>query len=170
MVKSEVVEAFLYGCATWAPLKGDYRKLRTAHHRMLFRILGAWCRSRYHPTLSCDLALQRTGYDSIETMVRTRRILRVEALIRMDDRRLPKRIMSGALEKPGRRGRGGKKKEWTDCLADDLRMFGIGGSEGWRTAALEPGIWFEMVMEGHRKFMSLWRKEEKGAESRSKKM
>ena len=24
MVKSEVVEALLYGCATWIPLKGDY--------------------------------------------------------------------------------------------------------------------------------------------------
>ena len=34
MVKSEVVEALLYGCATWTPLKGDYQKLRTAHHRI----------------------------------------------------------------------------------------------------------------------------------------
>ena len=41
MVKSEVVEALLYGCAMWTPLKGDYQKLRTAHHRMLLRILGA---------------------------------------------------------------------------------------------------------------------------------
>ena len=70
------------------------------------------------------------------------------ALIRMDDRRLRKWIMAGALEMPGRRGRGGKEKEWTDCLADDLRMFGIGGGEGWRTAALEPGRCFDMITEG----------------------
>ena len=32
MVRSDVVvEALLYGCATWAPLKGDYTKLRTTH-------------------------------------------------------------------------------------------------------------------------------------------
>ena len=49
-------------------------------------------------------------------------------------------------------------------------LFGIGGSEGWRTAALEPGRWFEMVTEGSRRFMAAWRKEEeKGAESRRKK-
>ena len=45
MVRAEVVEAFLYGCATWTPLKGHYAKLRTIHHGMLLRILGAWCKS-----------------------------------------------------------------------------------------------------------------------------
>ena len=39
--KSEVVEALLYGC----PLKSHYTKLGTTHHRMLRRILGAWCKS-----------------------------------------------------------------------------------------------------------------------------
>ena len=41
MVKSEVVEALLYGCAAWTPLKGDYQKLRAVHHRMLLRIFDA---------------------------------------------------------------------------------------------------------------------------------
>ena len=41
MVRYAVVEALLYGCATWTPLKGHYTKLRTTHHRMLLRILGA---------------------------------------------------------------------------------------------------------------------------------
>ena len=45
MVRSEVVEALLYGCATWTPLKGHYAKLRITHYRMLLRILGAWCKS-----------------------------------------------------------------------------------------------------------------------------
>ena len=33
MVKSEVVEARLYGCATWISLKGYYTKLRTTRHK-----------------------------------------------------------------------------------------------------------------------------------------
>ena len=41
MVKSEVVEALLYGCAAWTRLKGDYQNLRTPHQTMLLRILGA---------------------------------------------------------------------------------------------------------------------------------
>ena len=96
MVKAEVVEALLYGCAAWTPLKGDYQKLRAAHHRMLLRILGAWCRLRDQRTLSYDLALQRTDYESIDATVRTRRLLSAGALIiRMGNRRLTKQIMMG---------------------------------------------------------------------------
>ena len=41
MVRSEVVEALLCGCATWTPVKCHYAKLRTTHHIMLLRILEA---------------------------------------------------------------------------------------------------------------------------------
>ena len=85
MVKSEVDEPLLFGCAGWTPLKGDYQKLRAAHHRMLLRILGAWCRSRDHRILSCRIALQRTSCESFETTVRTR-LLWAGVLIRMDNR------------------------------------------------------------------------------------
>ena len=46
--KSEVVEAIMYGCATWTLLKDDYQKLREAHDWMLLRILGTWCKSWDH--------------------------------------------------------------------------------------------------------------------------
>ena len=55
----------------------------------------------------------------------------------MGDDRLPKRVMSGELENAGKRGPGGKEKEWTDCVAHDLRLFGI--TADWSTAALDPG-------------------------------
>ena len=113
MVNSEVVEALLYGCAMWTPLKGHYEKLRAAHHGMFLWILGACYRSRDHRILSYHLALQRTGCKSIETTMRTRRLLWAGALIRMDNRRLPRRIMWWTFKNPGRRGRGGKEEEWT---------------------------------------------------------
>ena len=57
-----------------------------------------------------------------------------------------------------------------DCVAEDLQLFGIGGEEEWKTAALEPGNWCELVMEGARTFMATWRKEEeKAADIRRKK-
>ena len=61
----------------------------------------------------------------------------------MGDHRLPKRVMSGELENAGKRGPGGKEKEWTDYVADDLRLFGVTGD--WRTAALDPGAWYKTV-------------------------
>ena len=53
----------------------------------------------------------------------------------MSGRRLPKRIMLGNLEGAVRRGRGGKEKEWTDCVQSDIRVFGIAGD--WEATALE---------------------------------
>ena len=93
MMMSEVVEALLYGCVTWTHQK--YAKLRTTHHRMLLRILGAWCKSPNKRILSYKDALQRTKCESIVTTVRTRRLLWAGALLRMGDHRLPKRVMSG---------------------------------------------------------------------------
>ena len=89
-------------------LKGHYAKLRTTHHRMLLRILGAWCKSPDKRILSYKDALHRTECESIETTVRTRRLLWAGALLRMGDNRLPKRAMSGELENAGKRGPGGK--------------------------------------------------------------
>ena len=41
MVKAEAIEALLYRCSTWTLRQEHYAKLRTVHHRVLFRIIGA---------------------------------------------------------------------------------------------------------------------------------
>ena len=40
LLKAETMEALLYGCMTWAPRNAHYRQLRTAHHRLLLRVIG----------------------------------------------------------------------------------------------------------------------------------
>ena len=79
----------------------------------------------------------------------------------MSGGRLPKRIMFGNLEGAVRRGRGGNKKEWTDCVQSDIRAFGITGD--WKTMALQAEVWVEAVTEGERRFMVAWREEEEDA-------
>ena len=85
----------------------------------------------------------------------------------MGDHRLPKRVMSGELENAGKRGPGGKEKEWTDCVADDLRLFGV--TEDWRTTALDPGAWYNIVHEGGCTFMPAWVREEENAPNQRQK-
>ena len=46
--------------------------------------------------------------------------------------------MFGNLEGAVRRGRSGKKKEWTDCVLSDIRAFGIAG--GWKATALKAEV------------------------------
>ena len=56
-----------------------------------------------------------------------------------------------------RRGRGGKEKEWTDCVQSGIRAFGITGD--WKAMALKAEVWVEAVTEGGRRLMAAWRKE-----------
>ena len=57
----------------------------------------------------------------------------------MSGGRLPtKRIEFGILEGGVRRGRGGKEKEWVDCVQSDVRAFVIAGN--WNATALEAGM------------------------------
>ena len=74
----------------------------------------------------------------------------------MSGGRLPKRIVFGNLEGAVRRTRGGKKKEWTDCVQSDLRAFCIAGD--WKATALKAEVWVKMVTEGGRRLMTAWRK------------
>ena len=122
------------------------------------RIIGAQRKRPDHGMTSYNRALEITRCESVEATLRTRRLLWVGTLLQMSGGRLPKRIVFGNLEDAIRRGRGGKEKEWTDCVQSDIRAFGIAGD--WEATALKAEVWVETVTEGGRRFMAVWRKEE----------
>ena len=64
--KAEVMEAMLYGCATWTMRSQDFSSLRNAHHKLLLRIIGFRRKDRtgYKP-LSYREVLERTGSERI---------------------------------------------------------------------------------------------------------
>ena len=158
---AEAIEAHLYGCSTRTLRQEHYAKLRTVHHRVLLRIIGAQRKRPDHRMTSYNRTLEITGCESIGTTLRTRRLLWAGTLLRMSGGRLPKRIMFGNLEGAMRRGRGGKEKERTDCVQSDIRAFGI--TRGWETMAVKAEVWVEAVTEGGRRFMAAWREEEEDA-------
>ena len=79
---------------------------------------------------------------------RRRWILFAVFVARMEDTRLPKRVMFGKLM--GCTGCvGGQEKEWMGCLLDDLRYFGI-NTDQWTTAAQDEGEWRRTAEQGQR--------------------
>ena len=111
VVKAEAIETLGYGCSTWTLRQEHYAKLRTVHHRVLLRIIGAQRKRPDHRMTSYNRALEMMRCESIETTLRTRKLLRARALIRMSGGRLPKRLVFGNLVGAVQRGRGGKEKE-----------------------------------------------------------
>ena len=156
IVKGDATEAFLYGCSMCTLRQEFFSKLRTVHHRVLPLIIGAQHKRPDHRMTSYNRALEITRCESIEMALRTRRLSWAGALMRMSGGRLAKRIIMENLEGTVRTGRGGKEKEWTDCVQIDIRALGI--AVDWEATALEAEMWDETVKEGGRRFMATWRK------------
>ena len=74
-----------------------YAKLRTVYHRVLLRIIGAQRKRPDHRMTSYNRVLKITRCESIETTLRTRKLLWAGTLLRMSGGRLPKRIVSETL-------------------------------------------------------------------------
>ena len=66
MVKAEAIEALLHGCSTGTLRQEHYAKLRTAHHRVLLRIIGAQRKRSEHRMTSYNRALEITRCESNE--------------------------------------------------------------------------------------------------------
>ena len=54
--------------------------------------------------------------------------------------------------------RGGKEKQWTDCVQSDIQAFGILGDS--KSTVLKAEVWVETAVQGGRRFIAAWRKEE----------
>ena len=97
IVKAEAIETLLYGRSTWTLRQEHYAKLRTVHHRVLLRIVGAQRKGPNHRMTSYNRALEIIRCESIETMLHTRRFLWAGTLIRICGGWPPKRIGFGNL-------------------------------------------------------------------------
>ena len=98
--------------------------------------------------------LVKTGSESIEAILRKRRILFLGFVARMADTRLPKRVMFGELVR-GAVSAGEQEQEWTGCLLDDLRGFGI-DPDKWTIVAQDEGEWLRTAKQGAGRFMAKW--------------
>ena len=95
------------------------------------------------------------GSESVDAIMRGRWMVLFAGFVAcMEDTRLRNCVMFGTLM-GGTGCVGGQKKEWTGCLLDDLRGFGINADQ-WATAAPDEGEWHKMVEQGAEPFMVNW--------------
>ena len=120
VLKPEVMETLLYGCVTWALGLERFAKLRTAHHNLLLRIIGFQRRQRTNPRMSYAKALKKVQCESVETSVRKGRLLFAGAVQRTTSERLTHRVKFGTMAGGVNPGRGRSKKNWAQCLLDDI--------------------------------------------------
>ncbi|CAB1105782.1 unnamed protein product [Ectocarpus sp. CCAP 1310/34] len=82
--------------------------------------------------------------------------------MRMEDSRLPKRMLLGAMA-GGVGYRGGQESDWVSRLGEDLVAFNMGDEkEGgkWKESAKDPEVWYNKVEGGAAWFMRKWHMQE----------
>ena len=144
----------------------NFSSLRTAHHKLLLRIIGFRRKGRtgYKP-LSHGKVLERIGSERIKTTMRKHQLGFAGALVRQGDSRLSKRVMFERLAVQGPKRGGRPATSWVDCLQKNLEGFGTVPREGkgrkwvafgvivkdgqnWVTAAKNVGMWYRGVERG----------------------
>ena len=106
----------------WSPNKRDCDRLRRVHHYILLRCLGWRKQKRDDHALSYADALAKTASESIEAIVRKRKILFAGFVARIGEERLPQRVLFGELA-GGKGYSGGQEKIWMAHLMKDMSVF-----------------------------------------------
>ena len=92
MLKAEVTGTLPSGCVTWTLRAEHFARLRTARHRVLLRVIGFQSRLRTdHANLSNAKAFKMTRCESIETILRIRRLFFAGGVARQSKKGLPSR-------------------------------------------------------------------------------
>jgi len=120
---ASVLSVLLYGSETWNCTAADIRRLESFHNRCLRCMFGI---SRLTHFTNFDLR-KLTCQQTIQSMMMNNRLRWLGHVMRMQDERMPKRMMFARLQTT--RPAGGTPQRWKDCVQHDLRFMGL--EDGW---------------------------------------
>ena len=141
-----VLGVVLYGSETWATKRDTTRKLEVFHHRCLRGILGVTAAQQRAEHISSIQVAKFLGMEeSLEDMIIARRLRWLGHIARMDDGRIPKKMLFGWF--PQHRPAHGARMRWRDRVQKDLRKFKI-GENNWFRVSQERDMWREVCRAG----------------------
>ena len=138
MLKAATLPTLLYGSETWAPMVKQLKRLQSFVMRCLRVILGVSVREKQRNTE----IRSRANIETVETMVRKRRLRWLGHVARMDAGRIPRQLLVCKLE-AGKRAVGGQKLRWADIATKDLKRCGI--DKDWRERAQDHDEWNAVI-------------------------
>ena len=135
---------FLLGSETWNCTAADIRRLESFHNRCLRCMFGI---SRLTHFTNFDLR-KLTCQQTIQSMMMNNRLRWLGHVMRMQDERMPKRMMFARLQTT--RPAGGTQQRWKDCVQHDLRFMEL--EDGWSHLAQQRDKWHSTTEGAVRKW------------------
>ena len=137
-----VLSTLLYGAETWTTKACHLRKLNTFHHHCVRSIVGISRRQQWVSRITSDKRASTLGVEAdLVTVIRGHRLRWLGHVARMDDNRMPKRVLFGELQ--ARRPPHGLKRRWRDVVSDDLSQLQLQSS--WFTACQDRLAWRRII-------------------------
>ena len=144
--RAVVMGVLLYGAEAWVNKRAVTRKLEAFNNKCLRRILGITKAQQRIGRITSAEVRRRFGVEEVlEDVVVAKRLRWAGHVARMDDCRLPKKLLFGWL--PQRRPAHGTKLRWRDRVRKDLKHFGIEESS-WFHEALDRRHWRALCKNG----------------------
>nr|VZI51046.1 unnamed protein product [Spirometra erinaceieuropaei] len=142
MYKAVILPTLLYGAETWTVYTRQARRLNHFHLSCLRRIL----RLNWQDRIPDTEVLERTGTLSIYAILKQMQLRWSGHLVRMDDKRLPKRLFYGDVA-TGSRRQGGQIRRYKDTLKSSLKRLQINPTN-WEELAHDRPTWRRTVKTG----------------------
>lgn len=135
----------LYACETWSLTKKQQQRILVFENNILRRITGPifdegeqrW-RRRHNAEIRAT-----TKQESIVDVMNRFKMRWAGHIARMDEHRIPKKVMLGQVT--GRRPKGRPRKRWADGLKKDLQERGI-DQEVWMETAQDRNVWRSLLL------------------------
>ena len=143
--RAAVLSVLLYGAETWALKAKEARKLNSFHNRCVRAILGVTRYKQRKERLTTRQLMKTFGMQkSILDIILEQRLRWLGHVGRMEETRLPKKILFGELRKT--RPRHGTKRRWRDVVKADVDAIGVG--DRWYEACQDRKEWFKVCSSG----------------------
>ena len=140
--RAMILPALIYSAETYTLYREHIRRLEAVQQRHLRRIMNI----KWSDYISNVEVLRRAGLDSIEAVLATMQLRWTGHVIRMNDDRIPKKLMYGELEN-GKRNVGGQKLRFKDVAKRHLKAMEIDVSN-WEQLATDRISWRSSLHSG----------------------
>ena len=140
--KACVLTSLLFSSETWTTHRRHIKLLERFHQKCLRRILNIKWQSMTPDTE----VLVRAGTTSIESMVILNQLRWTGHVVRMNNDRLPKRLLYGEFAN-GKRPRRKPRKRYKDCISQNIKATGM-DSGNWEEKTIDRVCWRSSVKEG----------------------
>ena len=138
LYKSIIIPILLYGSETWTPHRHHSKRTQVFTNSCIRIITGtSFWEKKKNTQLRTNAKIQR-----VDVMMQHRRLQWLGHVERMNEERIPRKILVSRIV-GGKRSKEGQKKRWQDMVYADLKTLHLGKT--WKTEALDRKQWRQKI-------------------------